>query len=555
MNNLLGTTLQGGAGGAGRNGGNDDSSGNPASGGGGGGGEGGQGALITGATSNTNNGTISGGVGGTGGNSGTFINAFGRSNGGNGGDGGIGVQLTALAATLTNNGTITGGTGGFAGSALDPGGANGADGNGGAGVNGVSGDSVNNFGTISGGASRGSAGGVGVVGQGLTINNFSSGLITGGNSTSGAGGVGISGTGGTYVVDAGGIIQGGVGSGGLRANAIVFTNGGNTLELRAGFSIVGNVVAGSSDTLALGGSTNAPFNVSQIGAGAQYQGFGNYVKTGSSIWTLNNTTGAVTPWTIRQGILSISSDANLGNASGTVTLDGGTLQATATFSSNRSMTVTSNNGNIDVTGTNALTWGGVISGTGALTKTDTGTLVLTSNNSYAGGTTIAAGTLQLGNGGASGSIVGNVTDIGTLAFDRSETFTYGGVISGTCAFRQIVPGTLVLTFINSYAGTTTITAGTLQLGNGGASGSIVGNVTDNGTLAFDRSDAFTYGGVITGTGSVQQKGTGTTLMSGINTYTGTTSVTAGTLPLTNAHAYGEIDVDVRETGALPVDRN
>ncbi|MBV8330046.1 MAG: autotransporter domain-containing protein, partial [Verrucomicrobia bacterium] len=233
-----------------------------------------------------------------------------------------------------------------------------------------------------------------------------------------------------------------------------------------------------------------------------------------------------------------------GNAGGTVTLDGGTLQATATFSSNRSMTVTSNNGNIDVTGTNALTWGGVISGSGALTKTDTGTLELTSNDSYAGTTTIAAGTLQLGNGGASGSIVGNVTDNGTLAFDRSDIFTYGGVISGTGAVQQIGPGTLVLTGNNSYAGTTTITAGTLQLGNGGASGSIVGNVTDNGTLAFDRSDAVTFARVISGTGSVQQKGSGTTILSGINTYTGGTIVNAGTLTVNSAQALGLGDVVV-----------
>jgi outer membrane autotransporter protein len=347
-----------------------------------------------------------------------------------------------------------------------------------------------------------------------------------------------------------------MGSGGLRANAIVFTNGGNTLELRAGFSIVGNVVAGSSDTLALGGSTNAPFDVSQIGPSAQYQDFGNYMKTGSSTWTLINTTSAVTPWTIQQGILSISSDANLGNAGGAVTLDGGTLQATATFSSNRLMNITSNNGNIDVTGTNTLTLGGVISGSGALTKTDTGTLVLTGNNSYAGTTTIAAGILQVGVGGTSGTLgTGATVDNGTLAFDRSDTYTFGGVISGTGSVQQIGPGTTVLTGNSTYTGGTTITAGTLQLGNGGASGSIVGNVTDNGTLALDRSDTVTYSGVISGTGAVQQVGPGTMVLTGNSTYTGGTTISAGTLQLGNGAASGSIVGNVTDNGTLAFNRS
>ena len=70
-------------------------------------------------------------------------------------------------------------------------------------------------------------------------------------------------------------------------------------------------------------------------------------------------------------------------------------------------------------GSNPLTLTGTISGGGALTKNGASTLILTADNSYAGGTTINAGILQVGNGGASGSIIGNVADnSGTLALDR-----------------------------------------------------------------------------------------------------------------------------------------
>ena len=69
----------------------------------------------------------------------------------------------------------------------------------------------------------------------------------------------------------------------------------------------------------------------------------------------------------------------------------------------------------------------------------TGTTILTANNTYTGGTTISAGTLQLGNGGTTGSIVGNVIDNGTLAFNRSDGDVFAGTISGTGAWRRSAP--------------------------------------------------------------------------------------------------------------------
>src|SRR6202034_296356 len=105
-----------------------------------------------------------------------------------------------------------------------------------------------------------------------------------------------------------------------------------------------------------------------------------------------------------------------------------------------------------------------------------------------GGTTISAGILQIGNGGTTGSIAGNVIDNSNLAFNHSDGVTFSGDVSGTGSLNQMGTGTLTLTGANTYTGGTTISAGTLQIGNGGTSGSIVGGMIDNGNLAFNHSD-------------------------------------------------------------------
>jgi autotransporter-associated beta strand protein len=279
------------------------------------------------------------------------------------------------------------------------------------------------------------------------------------------------------------------------------------------------------------------------------------------------------------------------------------------------------------------TFAGAITGTGGIIKTGTGTFTLTGANTYSGGTVISAGTLQLGNGGTAGSIVGNVVDNANFAINRSDAFSFGGVISGSGAFRQLGAGTTTLTAIESYSGLTTIaagrlalsgagniasssgvlanglfdisgvsgngtsvqslsgtggvalgaktltltnasgnfagtidgaggvrlssgtetlsgnsiytggtiiSAGTLQLGNGGASGSIVGNVANNGIFAINRSDAFTFGAVISGSGAFEQRGIGMLTLSGINTYTGATNVNAGTLSVNGSIASSSV---------------
>ena len=155
--------------------------------------------------------------------------------------------------------------------------------------------------------------------------------------------------------------------------------------------------------------------------------------------------------------------------------------------------------------------------------------MLTGANTYTGTTTISAGTPALGNGGTTGSVTGNIVDNAALVFNRSDALTYSGIVSGTGTLTQTGVGTLRLTGANTYTGTTTISAGTLSLGSGGTTGSVAGNIVDNAALVFNRSDALTYGGIVSGTGTLTQAGFGTLTLTGANTYTGGTTISAGTL--------------------------
>jgi hypothetical protein len=282
--------------------GNDAAGGGDGGAGGGGGGWNGNGA---GAASIANGGTLAGGNGGAGGNGPPGGVSGG---GGGGGAGGYGAVVTGTAPS-SNTGTITGGTGGAGGSGTSFGGG-GDGGDGGVGAQFAStGATFTNSGTITGGngGARGTGGSA--------------------NGTAGAGGAGIVGAGLT-VINSGSVTGGLSGNGVTRANAITFTGGTNTLELRAGSSITGNVVAFSTaDTLALGGTTDASFDVSQIGSSAQYQGFGVFQKTGSSTWTLTGTNTAALPWAINAGTLIVN--GTMANSTMTVN-NGGTLAGTGT---------------------------------------------------------------------------------------------------------------------------------------------------------------------------------------------------------------------------------
>ena len=106
--------------------------------------------------------------------------------------------------------------------------------------------------------------------------------------------------------------------------------------------------------------------------------------------------------------------------------------------------------------------------------------------------------------------------------------TVANAISGTGSLTTIGSGTLILTGANSYSGVTTISAGTLQIGNGAKAGALgTGAIVDNGALSFDESGNFYVGNPISGSGSLTTNGGGFVVGGGPNSYTGGTTIDAG----------------------------
>jgi YVTN family beta-propeller protein/autotransporter-associated beta strand protein len=253
---------------------------------------------------------------------------------------------------------------------------------------------------------------------------------------------------------------------------------------------------------------------------------------------------------------------------------GGTLQiAGANIVSALPIVLQAAGGTVDTNGNNA-TLSGAISGPGGMTKIGAGTLTLSGSSTYTGATSVNAGTLQAGAvnafspfsaftvaSGATLNLASFNQTIGSLAGPGSVTLgsamlttgndntstTFSGTILGTGGLSKIGAGTLVFTGNNTYTGPTTISAGTLQLGNGSASGSLAGDVVNNSIFAINRSDTFTFGNVISGSGAFQQNGTGTTSLTAANTYSGPTTVNAGTLVVDGSIANSAVTV---ASGAL-----
>ncbi|ENR83831.1 autotransporter-associated beta strand [Brucella abortus 87/28] len=361
---------------------------------------------------------------------------------------------------------------------------------------------------------------------------------------------------------------------------------GGTLQLGDGAtngSVQGAISTGADaahkGVLAIRAAAGTPATI-----GNTISGTGSVSVLGGTVTfsVANSYTGGTT---LAGGTTIVTADANLGAVGTNVALNNGAtlrfganLDATHSFTHALQLgTVASDVGTLDTDG-HDVAMSGVISGAGGLMKSGTGTVTLSGANSYTGGTKVSAGTLvvandntgggtttvdagaglQIGTGGTSGSLAGDIANNGALVVNRSDALNLAGAISGTGSLTKNGAGTLTLSGANSYTGATTVSAGILTLtgdntgggtttvdaraelhiGTGGASGSLAGNIVNDGALVVDRSGVIGLSGVISGAGGLMKSGTGTVTLSGVNTYTGGTTLTAGTLAAASDNNLG-----------------
>jgi len=430
--------------------------------------------------------------------------------------------------------------------------------------------------------------------------------------------------------------SGAVGTGTLTLNGGTLSSDANTARtILNAITIGGDVTLGDatktgaltfSADAAIGSSTRTLTTASAVTFSGNITGTGGITKAGSGALTYNgdtsNTYSGLT--TVGAGNLTLAKTA--GNAiAGNLLVNGGDVNVTVAGTQIAdTATVEVSSGNFTIsTGLNEtvatvkLTGGNIIggdatstltatttfdlqsgtntailAGAGNATKSTSGTILLSKANTYSGGTTLTAGTLQIGvaSAGAVGAITSSAIGTGGLALNGG-TLTSSGVasrailnavtIGGDVTFGDGVNNgilnfyagvdlggatrtltianssvslngvvanggltkagnTLVLTGNNTYTGATTISSGTLQIGNGGAVGSIdsTSSVNNNGALIYNRNNSSTASYAIGGSGTLEKQGAGTLTLTGNNTYTGGTTVSTGTLMVNNTSGSG-----------------
>jgi autotransporter-associated beta strand protein len=295
-----------------------------------------------------------------------------------------------------------------------------------------------------------------------------------------------------------------VGAGNYTGDTVI---SGGVLEIQ-------NVAASSlSANTTLNGNTVTLGSTAGISIGQGVSGTG--IRSGSYILAINAANSTIT---LSQTASAAGSNVSLTFAQTSGSLAGSTLdydnqggsinfgQSTAItlggLKGNQSLSLTNNNTAalaLTVGGNNQTTaYGGLLSGNGSMVKAGSGTLTLSGNNTYTGGTTLSTGTLVIGNAAAAGT--GTITQSTGSSLLKIDT-------TGTIANNMSVYNVLA-----SQSAT--------------LSGAITVN---NADWEVDPGDTLTISGAVSGSGGVTKTGDGTLALTGNNTYTGATTVSAGTL--------------------------
>jgi len=406
-------------------------------------------------------------------------------------------------------------------------------------------------------------------------------LILGGNNTY---------TGGT-IIDTGTLVIGSDANLGDASGAVTFANGGTlhttddvtsarTLTSTAGNSAhvqvdAGTTFASSGDVNGGGGLVKDGDGTLAISGAADHLG-GTTVNDGTLV--LSGTNHYQGGTTLNGGTLQVADDANLGDASNHIAFNGGELHVTGDLSTSRTLDVSGNaDANLAIDSGKTLTVDGTVQGSGGLSATGAGTLVLNGTNTYAGNTSVDGGSLQVASDASLGAATGslalndavlhatadmatnraiNVAGNSVITTDAGTTLVASGTVSGA-ALGKNGDGTLVLGGSNTYTGGTIVDGGTLQVGNDAALGDAAGGITlasgtlhttgdivstrdvtlGGGDFAIDGGTTFATSGNVDGNGGLVKNGEGSLEIGGDASHTGGTTVNDGTLVLGGSNTY------------------
>jgi fibronectin-binding autotransporter adhesin len=323
--------------------------------------------------------------------------------------------------------------------------------------------------------------------------------------------------------DGGGSSQSGVGAN-LTAQATLVNNG----TIRGG---------GSGAGAAGGGGAQLGDGSTLVNNGLMQGGDGNGVTGGSGVFLIASPLQAastlVNTGTIRGG--NDATGVNAGNvgvrAQGKrhTIINSGIIEG-----GDRTIGIFSTSGGLQLTNSGTIRAGA--GGTTAIQVTGAATVDLTLE--------LQAGSVIQGNVLANATSAGDIFRLGGTANDIFDVSAIGPQYQNFDTYEKTGTSTWALTGTGTAVTNWNIQDGTLQLGNGGTSGSVIGNLTtaSAGTLAFNRSNTFTFDNLVLGTGTISQIGTGTTIMTADNSaFAGSTTIKAGTLSV-NGILGGTVNV-------------